>query len=349
MGMIAAAAITAGAGAAAANQQKKAAQKAAEAGKAVPVDIADVSRQAEEQARRNIINSISLEEQFDPGVAMARKNAMAQYNAALGGENPLLTEAKKSAMQLGTGPTVSYDSPAIRDAVAQAMAQSRKSAVPFAELPVEVSNLATRKALGTAAKVGGGGLNLGRDLVARDLGLTSLQLGQQAEQNQMNRIAALLGAGGAELNINEGNARFGYDQLQGGLQARIGALSNLAGQDYTRALSAAQFTQAMQRPEVGLDPSAIANLATGNVATQNQNAQNQANMIMNQANANSQLYGQLAGAAGSAAGAYFNRPTTTSNGPTSTYADFLKNNPKPGTSGNYAVNYQPNPTYSAIA
>lgn len=315
--VVAVGAVTAGAAAYGANQQKKAAQSAAQAGRANPVNIDAVSKQAEEQARRNIRNSIALEQQYDPGVANARQTAINQFNQQLTQDSPYLTQVRNLALGINGGPSI-YESPAIKAAVDKAMALSNRSGVPYAELPVEVSNLATRKALANAGRVGGGGLGLGRDLVARDLGLTSLQLGQQQEQNELNRINTLLGTGQSELGVRQGG---------------IGTLSNLAGQDFSRALSAAQFTQALQRPEVGLDPSAIANLATGNVATQNQNAQNQANLIMNQANANSQLYGQLAGSLGSAAGAYFGRPTT----------------PTQPTTPNYAVNYKPNPAISGLA
>lgn len=301
-GIVATTVVSAAGSAYSANQQKKAAQSAAQAGQATPVNIDAVSKQAEEQARRNIKNSIALEQQYDPGVANARQTAINQFNQQLTQDSPYLTQVRNLALGINGGPSI-YESPAIKAAVDKAMALSNRSGVPYAELPVEVSNLATRKALANAGRVGGGGLGLGRDLVARDLGLTSLQLGQQQEQNELNRINALLGTGQSELGVRQGG---------------IGTLSNLAGQDFSRALSAAQFTQALQRPEVGLDPSAIANLATGNVATQNQNAQNQANLIMNQANINSQLYGQLAGSLGSAAGAYFGRPTLTKGGATGT-------------------------------
>lgn len=305
--------VAAGGAAYSANQQKKAAAKAAEAGRATPVDIKDVSKQAEDQALRNIIRSREVEQNYDPFVAASRDAAIRNFLQQV--QQPSATTAKANELALG-----GYDSPAIKQAVEQAMALSNSNAIPVAELPVEVSNQATRKALATAAGVGGGGLNLGRDLVARDLGLTSLQLGQQAEQNKLNRIQSLLGAG---------QSQFGVDTQ------RIGALANLGGQDFTRALSAAQFTQTLQRPEVGLDPTAIANLATGNVSTENQNRLNQANMIQQQANINSQMYGQLAGAIGSGLTGYFGQAKPT--------------NPTKGTVPNYAVNYQPNPAITGMA
>jgi hypothetical protein len=250
------------------------------------------------------------------------------FNNVIGGQDPLTGRANELALQMANNGPVQFDSPALREAVSQAMAASKGPAIPYAELPVEISNQATRRALSTAGNVGGG-LNLGRDLVARDLGLTSLQLGQQAEQNRMNRIAQLLGAGGAELGMNRGNAEFGVAQQQ----QNIGNLTQLGGQDFSRALSAAQFTQALQRPVVGLDPSAIANLATGNTATENQNRLNQANLIQQQGNIQANMYGQIGGALGSGLSAYLGRPQQPeqpkSNGPSSTYADFLKNNPRP--------------------
>lgn len=296
-----------------ANQQKKAAANAANAGKAAPIDIEAVSKQAEDQALRNIIRSREVEQNYDPFVAASRDAAIRNFLQQV--QQPSATTAKANQLALD-----SYDSPAIRQAVQQAMAMSNSNALPVAELPVEVSNQATRKALATAAGVGGGGLNLGRDLVARDLGLTSLQLGQQAEQNKLNRIQSLLGAG---------QSQFGVDTQ------RIGTLANLGGQDFTRALSAAQFTQALQRPEVGLDPTAIANLATGNASTENQNRLNQANMIQQQANINSQMYGQLAGAIGSGLTGYFGQGKTTT--------------PSKGTVPDYAVKYQPNPAITGMA
>jgi hypothetical protein len=301
-GVIAATAITTGAAAVSANQQKKAAARAAKAGEQQPVNIADVSAKAENQAERNISRSIALEDQYDPYVAQARRTAAINFNKSLG-EDPLSAKSKELALGMANGPVQQYDSPAIREAVAQALAASRGPAIPYAELPVEVSNMATRKALATAGRTGGG-LSLGRDLVARDLGLTSLQLGQQAETNRNNRIAQLLGVGGAELGMNEGNAQFGVQQRL----SNINNLSTLGGRDFDRSMSAAQFTQGLKRPEVGLDPTAIANLATGNASTANQNRTNNANAIMNQANINSQMYGQIAGSLGSGVSGYLNRP-----------------------------------------
>jgi hypothetical protein len=108
--------------------------------------------------------------------------------------------------------------------------------------------------------------------VARDLGLTSLQL-----ENQ--RLAQALQAGGFEPQM--ANVETQRMQLLQGL--------NQAG--FGRALAAGQYGESIRQPNVGLDPSSIANLKIGNSNANAASLANQANIQGGQ----SQNYMKMAG------------------------------------------------------
>jgi hypothetical protein len=119
-------------------------------------------------------------------------------------------------------------------------------------------------------------MGLGRDVVARDLGLTSLQL-----ENQ--RLAQALQGGAQEQGMNLSNA-----QIQ---QSRINQMQQLSQSPYARAMMAGQYGESIRQPNVGLDPSSIANLKIGNSNANAAALANQSNIAGRQ----SQNYGQLAG------------------------------------------------------
>jgi hypothetical protein len=117
-----------------------------------------------------------------------------------------------------------------------------------------------------------GGLNLGRDLGVRDLGLTSLQLEQQ-------RLAQAAALGGQEAALGQGNANLS-------LQAQLAGTNNLFNSanflqqidsgDFAKQLAAAQLGQNIAQPMSGLDPGSVANLAVGNSNVAANSAYNQA-------------------------------------------------------------------------
>lgn len=355
---------------------KKAAQQAANT-PAPTVNIAETDALARQTAIQNAIDSAELERQFNPGAAEVRSGSLkalldqiGQYSAPSGGapalsalpardtrfneavaEDPRVTELLSRIIAQSGRPleTTGFDSALTRDAIARA----REDLALGGELPQDVRNLVARRALARSGAVSGG-LTLGRDLTARDLGLTTLDLRNQ-------RLAQALQAGGAEVGLEQANAamrqqaeQFGRNNLLQSEQAASGVaannaanynaaasraaanyatdaqiaaqrdalassnyfnqeqlLQNISSGNFARALEAAQFGQNIAQPQSGLDPSAIANLAVGNInATA---AQQQQAMGLNSAAANartafgSQLVGAGVGLAGTAA--QFYRPT----------------------------------------
>lgn len=133
------------------------------------------------------------------------------------------------------------------DLLNQAVAKAQSDLALGGALPLDVRNLVARNAAATGGSVGN--IRLGKDISARDLGLTSLQL-------QAQRLAQAQALGQADLASKQFDSN--YLLNQGSL------LQSMSSGDFARALAAAQFGQSLQTPVVGLDPSAIANLSVGN-------------------------------------------------------------------------------------
>jgi len=191
-----------------------------------------------------------------------------------------------------------------------------------------------------------GGLGLGRDISARDLGLTSLDLMQRRLTNaqslgqsqlggqqfnatmgqQADTTNAQLGQQNSQFNagqrnsalqtdaqLQQQNSQFNTGQRNSGLQFDSGQMqqanqfgannnlnlaqlmSQLNNQDFSKFLAASQFGQQLQAPVVGLDPSAIANLAVGNTNAATQAGLNAAGIKAQGANNLTNFGGQLFG------------------------------------------------------
>lgn len=297
-------------GAVDANKNAKAANAAASeaANRPAPtVDINALDAQAREFAQKNAADSAALEAQYNPGAAQLRANSLAAVNAGLGRSAQTQTLADQVAAQAGQVPTgASYDSPLLRNAIAQAQSQLALGGT----LDRETQNAATRGALAKSGTVSGG-LNLGRDLTARDLGLTSLQLQQQRLTNASN-------IGAQEAALGQGNANLSLQAQQAGTNNLFNSanfLASLDSGDFARQLSAAQLGQNIAQPASGLDPRSVVNLAVGNSnATASQQQQASALKVA-AANQAALLGGQLAGAGLGVASRYFT-PTNTTPAPT---------------------------------
>lgn len=346
---------------------KKAAKQANAAAQNAGVNIPEVSRQAEEQALRNIQRSREIENQYSPENQQVRQASMQALLEQLGQGEVSQGLQDMLAGQLGgqsyfsnVGPSnvgatgIGAESYSTQDVASrganaellnQAIARAQEELALGGSLPLDVRNLVARTAAARAGNVTGN-LGLGRDMTARDLGLTSLQLAQQRLQNAQSLGQAQLGADqfnvGTELQTALANAqarnaaaaqnaqmRQSASQFTAGAQnqasqlnaqlAQQAALANaasrqnasqfdagntlniaqllgqLTGQDFSRALAGAQFGQSIQSPIVGLDPSAIANLAVGNSNAQQSALQNAAAIRASGAQGTSQLGGQLLG------------------------------------------------------
>jgi hypothetical protein len=299
-------------GAAAAAKGAVDARKAAKEGNAIArdaanrpaatVDIAALDSQARAIAQRNAAESAALERQYNPGVQELRAGSLESLNAGLGRSGD--TQALMNRIMAQAGQplgTTGYDSALTRQAVEAAAADLALGG----QLPQDVRNLVARQALAKAGTVApGSGLQLGRDIVARDLGLTSLDL-------RNNRLRNAASIGSQEAALEQGNAamRLSADQFgRNNLLDSASFLSGLETGEFGRALSAAGLAQNIAAPMAGLDPGSVANLAVGN-ANAGASAQQQADALrLGAANQSAQAGAQLMGTGLGFVQNYLNRP-----------------------------------------
>jgi hypothetical protein len=286
--LVAGAAIAAsGAAAYSSISQANAAKKAAAAaGQQSQVDTTQLNTQTSDLARKNAQDSAALEKQMTPEVPALRTQS---NQALLNYGNQDVPGLSQSRSALINGMNGSLNTPLLNAAIAKAQSDLALGG----NLSVDAQNLATRKALATAGTVGGGGLGLGRDLVARDLGLTSMQVEQQRLQNASQ-------LGGQELGLGTANAT--------NLLNHINLLNQINQGQFGNTLATAQYAEGIQRPIVGLDPGSAANIAVGNANAAGAAQANQANVN----GAASRNYANLAGQAFGGLLAYNqNKPTYT--------------------------------------
>lgn len=303
-----AAVIGATAAAASAASSIKSASDARKAGNQ-RVDIAALDAQAREAARRNAAEGAALERIYNPGAAELRSGSLAalleQINRPAGSDALVERVYDSAGAPVSVPGVVSFDSPTTRAAAEKA----RTDLALGGMLPADVRALVARRALANSGTVTGN-LMLGRDLVPRDFGLTSLQLEQQRLNNALaagQQESALEQANAA---LRQTNAGMQYDAskfARTNLLDSTSLLQSIINGDFSRTLAAANLGQNIAQPQTGLDPGAIANLAVGNTNMAN-NAQLQAIAARQAANAQvGQLGGQLMGL-----GAYYQQqPKTT--------------------------------------
>jgi hypothetical protein len=236
-----------------ASQGSKAASAAGRAADATQINIDRLNEQTKAIARQNALDSAELERQMTPEVPQLRTSA---NQAILGGIGPTSSETLARAKLTGgiDTPLYSAGGSAMSPLLAAAIEKAKSELALSGQLPQDVRNAVMRSSAANAAAVGGGGLGLGRDLSARDLGLTSLDLLRQ-------RLAAATTLGQAEVGVNQFDKSFGLNVAGANENALLGRLQTLQGIDnaqFGRALSAGSYGQAIQQPVVGLDPSAVA-------------------------------------------------------------------------------------------
>jgi hypothetical protein len=238
------------------NDAKKMAQQQIDDQKATQQGL---GASTEALSKQNALASAELERQMTPEVPQLRTAANqnllgglsdGRYNMS-GEQNLLRSQMGQQVGQIQT--------PLLQAAIAKAQGDLALGG----QLSPEAQNLATRQALAKAGTVGGG-LGLGRDLVARDLGLSSMQIEQQRLQNASQ-------LGGQELQFGQANSQI--DQFNAGnLLNQIQLLNSVNQGAFGRDLATAQFAESIARPIVGLDPGSAANLQIAQ-----QNAQGAAN------------------------------------------------------------------------
>lgn len=282
-------------------KQGNAASKAADAAGRSGVDIDALNNQAKAIAEQNARDSAALEQQMTPEVPALRRAANLGILNGLQPDQDYNTERSALINGLGNG----IDSPVLRAAIAKAGSDLSLGG----RLGTDQQNLVTRNALSNAGAVGGG-LGLGRDLVTRDLGISSLGL-------ENSRLQTALGAGGQEAGLAQAG--------QTNLLNRVQLLQQMSNSLYGRNLAAGQYGESIRQPNVGLDPSSVANIAIGNSNASRAASANQAGIYGQQGNNYLNFAGQLAG------GLFANRNPTAFNSsygsPTQTSSYFGNYNP----------------------
>lgn len=140
-------------------------------------------------------------------------------------------------------------------------------------LPKDVANMIARRSMSQAGSVGIQGGQAGRDLVARDLGISSLDLlNQRMQRSQMFGAAEQ----GRLDDINRFN--IGLETTMPMQSAQM--LESLTASRTGRGLDLSRFGHSIERPKIGLSGTEMANLEIAKVNQANQakiamaNAQN---------------------------------------------------------------------------
>jgi len=248
------------------------------------VDINALNNQVTQQSLGNAAASNALEQQYNPYLNALRQSAaqsLGQYTTPSATQNNLTAGLMGGFNSAASGPM-----PASQLFTNAANVAQQQLALG-GRLDQETQNQIMRAGASASGQMGGpgGGLGLGRDISARDLGLTSLQL-----QNQRMQNAA---------NIGSTQQNYGLSAQQAQLQSMLGfgGLANTIGQDqFGRNMTMAQFTQSIEQPQVGLSPSSTAGIAVGNQNMAANASQQAAAIAANQAAGQMQLYGLLSGA-----------------------------------------------------
>jgi hypothetical protein len=221
------------------------------------LDMDELVRIASEQARRNIKGGIELEREFDPYTAAARDEAMKSLFSEAGRDRYSDLEMRLMG-ELGKGDQA-IDMPELERSAL--LDKTRALALDDLDLgyalPPDVANLVARTAAGKTSGAGTLG-GLGRDVAARDLGLTSLDLFDR----RMDRAAGLgmheeqtnIGQQGLAANIAQANRAYADSRTRG----LIGQIGDMRGQQLRDQFGLAQFMQGIDRPVAGIDPGALA-------------------------------------------------------------------------------------------
>lgn len=290
--ILASAALGAGTSLYAAGQNKKALNSATANQKTV--DVGKLAADARTNAETNLKNAIAMEQQYLPGTAELRNVTTQNFLDQLSptGKAALQRDALLQKV-LGLSPTevdASYGGNALTQSAADAILADLALG---GSLDPETQAAVVRGGLATTGRSGVLGSNAGRGLVARDLGLTSLQLKQARQKAALETGLAQsqLGLSKAGLDLQ---AQQQYLQSLGlGLDATSGELIN-AGNLY--GLLASQ-----PYPDVGLSSGDLASVTVGQTNAANQNALMAAGI---RASNNNAMAGGIANALQSGLGLY---------------------------------------------
>lgn len=308
-GSAAAGALTAAGTAASAYSAIKSANAAGKAvdaaGKPITqIDPSALNQQAQGIAQSNAAASQALQDQYNPGATQLQGNSLQQLLQMLqANSQPAQGSGSIQDSINAVKNTLGTNNGALNNELLNHAATTAQQQLDLGgQLPLDVRNLVARNAAAKAGSFSGPGGNLGqgRDISARDLGLTSLDLINQRLQNA-NTI------GNSQASLGEFNAN-NFLGLINTLSGLGNTQFNQQQQQFGNAFNAAQFGQSIQAPNVGLDPGSVANIAIANNNAANGQQANIANIQGQQG----QNYGNLAGNLFGGLLAYNARPTTPS-------------------------------------
>ena len=257
------------------SENRKAANKAADAIAKNKIDIPQLMEDARKNAEENLKASISLERTYQPGTAALRLlGDEGLVNLATGNVSSLNLRDSILAQAGSTNPLLQASTDSI-------LSQLRLGGKLDAETQAQVTKAALEK--GGTAGIAGSGAN--RGLVARDLGLTSLQLLQSRQQ-------AGLSAGSL---------------LSQDLATRAGLAMNAYGQDSNTALNIASLIDRRAMPDAGINSGSLVDLVVGQNNAQNQAYATRAGIQAQNTNGVTSILSNLIGTAGGLAAGYAGR------------------------------------------
>lgn len=281
-----------------------AAKKAGQGGPTYdPINIDELDRQTREASYRNVIEGLAREREFRPDLAQMRPEvdaAMLQrlrQSMAQQGDTQQLRGRFLEDL-LGADETLSMPelerSPLMDAAYERAMAEMEMGG----RLPRDVQNLVMRNAMASSPQ---GSM---RDVTARDLGLTGMQLSQQ-------RLAQAAGLGQFQTGVNQQQQALRNavnttnQQLLGQRRAErasgLGFLEDLGFRDFA---TAQQITAGTPLPMTGLDPASIADITIADRGAQSGALQQQQAMRAQAATNQANIMGNMFGALGQIGGQY---------------------------------------------
>ena len=276
------------------------------------IDVRELDELAREIARRNAEESIALEAELRPELAQLRD---ATYSTILGDllgydRQGIQQSVQQQMMQQLNRPDQTISAPELeRSALLQSAIDRAQTDLGLgARLPQDVANQVTRQAGERGGRMGLTGTGTGRDVVARDLGLSSLDLLNQRMQQAagLGQVEQQINLGQQSLadSINRFNVQSGMQQQQ----QRAQAGSFLQGLIDNPVLRAQQTTMGTAMPMVGLDPGQAASFQVADINALNQYNQQLAAAQAQAKQANSGFWGDLIGAGLGAAGTALGGP-----------------------------------------
>lgn len=252
------------------------------------VDIEALNALVNQQAESNARKSLALENSLTPENQALRRGSISNLLAQVNRGSPEQDEALQSVLAQLRQITPAFEQSLRSPLQEAAVARAGEDLALGGNLPLDVRNAVTRRALSTAGRVGGGRIDQGRVLAPRDLGLTSLDLRNQrlATAGQLGQADVANRASRAALPIS--------------LRSQLaGQASGLSANRLGQILSLANFGGSLEPPVTGLSPSDVADITTGNQANRYQSRLNNI-ALKNSANQD------LLQGAGSIFGAFFN-------------------------------------------